>query len=87
MKVSELIEKLKDCPQDVRIVAPGYEDGFDDVLDTADVIIKPNAHAEQWFYGLHDHLLDEEPGSEKAIRLLTSRRDGDDNHSREGNNQ
>ena len=77
MKVSELIDKLKACPQDARVVAPGYEDGMDDILGVEDIIIKPNAHKEQWFYGLHDHLIHDEHGAEKAIRLKTSRRYGD----------
>ncbi len=77
MNVSELIEKLKGCPQNARVVAPGYEDGFDDVLDTQDVFIKPNANVERWYEGLHDHLLHDESGAEKAVRLMTSRRYGD----------
>ena len=78
MKVSELIEKLKAYPQDTRVVVPGYEDGLDDVLGTQDVYIMPNAHKKQWCYGLHDHLIHDEPGAEKAVSLKTSRRYGDD---------
>lgn len=77
MKVSELIEKLKSCPQDARVVAPGYEDGVDDVFGTKEVHIKPEAHADQWFYGHHAHLLKKEPGSEEVILLVTNRRYGD----------
>ena len=65
------------CTQDARIAVPCYENGFDDVLDVRDVFIKPNAHDEQWFYGLHDHLQHNEAGSEKAVRMITSRRYGD----------
>jgi len=81
MKVSELIEKLKDCPQDARVVAPGYEDGVDDILDVKDLFIKPDGHKDQWCYGLHDELLHDEPGAEKAIGLKTSRRCGDEKQS------
>jgi hypothetical protein len=77
MKVSELIGKLKSCPQDARVVAPGYEDGFDDVLGVEDIFIKPDANPDHLFYGHHEHLQKEEPGAEKAVRLKTSRRHGD----------
>lgn len=77
MKVSELIENLKACPQDARVVAPGYEGGVDDVLATEDILIKPNAFADQWYEGLHDQIQRDELGAEKAIRLMTSRRCGD----------
>ena len=77
MKVSELIEKLKECPQDTRVVAPGYEGGVDDVLATEDIFITPNAFADQWYEGLHDQIQSDEPGAERAIRLVTSRRCGD----------
>jgi hypothetical protein len=31
MTVSELIEKLKECPENMRVVVEGYESGFDDI--------------------------------------------------------
>ncbi|MFO7871258.1 MAG: hypothetical protein R6V03_07500 [Kiritimatiellia bacterium] len=78
MKVSELIEKLKGWPQDARVVAPGYEDGLDDITDIEDVFIMPGAHKEHWYYGIHDRLIKDEPGAEKAVGLKTTRRYGDD---------
>lgn len=77
MKVSELIEKLKTYPPDMRVVAPGYEDGFDDVLNAETVLIKPDANTDRWYYGRHEYLLKEEVGAETAIRLKTNRRCGD----------
>ncbi len=74
MKVSELIEKLKACPQDARVVVPGYEDGLDDVTGTEDVFIMPEAHRKHWYYGIHDRLIKDEPGAEKAVEFKTSRR-------------
>ena len=76
MRVSELIEKLKALPPDVRVVAPGYEDGLDDVLDAEEAPIKPGANAEKWYCGRHEHLLKEEAGAETAILLKTNRRCG-----------
>lgn len=78
MKVCELIEKLKGSPQDARVVVPGYEDGMDDVVGLDEVFIKPDAHKSQWFYGVHDHVPHEGQGTERAVRLLTSRRYGED---------
>jgi len=74
MKVSALIETLKTCPPDSRVVAPGYEDGMDDITGVADVFIMPDAHKKHWYYGIHDVLIKDEPGAEKAVWLKTSRR-------------
>lgn len=74
MKVIELIEKLKAFPPDMRVVAPGYEDDFDDVTGVDTILIKPDANGKQWCYGRHEYLTKEEPGAEKAVRLKTNRR-------------
>jgi len=74
MNVSELIEKLEGCPRDARVVAPGYEDGVDDVIDLEAVSIKPDAFSTEWFYGRHDCVSADESGSEMAVRLKTNRR-------------
>ena len=78
MKVNELIEKLKACPQDARVVVPGYEDGMDEVTGTEEIFVMPDAHKDQWYYGIHDRLIKNEPGAEKVIGLKTTRRYGDD---------
>ena len=67
MRVSELIEKLKAFRPDARVIAPGYEDGLDDVLDAEEASIKPDANADKWYCGRHEHLLKEEAGAETAI--------------------
>jgi hypothetical protein len=72
--VVELIEQLKAFPSDMRVVVPGYEDDFDDVIDADQVLIKPDVNGKQWYYGRYEYLTKEEPGAEKAVRLKTNRR-------------
>jgi hypothetical protein len=74
MKVCELIEKLKAFPSDMRVVAPGYDDDFDDVIEADQVLIKLDATDRHWCYGRHEYLMKPEPGAETAVRLKTNRR-------------
>lgn len=53
MTVAELIEKLKEMPQDRRVVTRGYEGGFDDVDDLTLMNIMLNFH-KAWYYGPHE---------------------------------
>ena len=53
MIVSELIEELKQFPQDQRVVVPGYEDGFDDIRLLHSIRIKGFVPA-AWYYGRYD---------------------------------
>jgi hypothetical protein len=74
VKVGELITKLKAFSPDMRVVAPGYEDDFDDVIEADQVLIKPDAKDRHWCYGRHEYLIKPEPGAETAVRLKTNRR-------------
>jgi hypothetical protein len=50
MKVAELIERLRACRQDARVVVQGYENGYDDISAVKEVSIKP-AIDPQWYDG------------------------------------
>lgn len=61
MNVKELIEKLKECDQDKRVILSGYEGGYCDITSLEDMTIVLNRNSE-WYYGKHDKPdADEEP--------------------------
>jgi hypothetical protein len=54
MTVSELIEQLKNYPADMRVLALGYEGGFDDInLKTDDIVFNVN-NKDTWYMGSHE---------------------------------
>jgi len=55
MTVAELIEKLKEYPQDLRVVVSGYEGGVDDVgyFEEMDIYLNYNTVR---FYGKHEEV-------------------------------
>lgn len=55
MTVKELIEILKEFDDDIRVMQPGYEGGYDDIerADIYDMCL--NVHPEH-YYGDHDIL-------------------------------
>ena len=53
MLVSELIEKLRELPQDSRIVVNGYEGGVVEVATANEITIALNVNTE-WYYGEHE---------------------------------
>jgi hypothetical protein len=67
MKVSELIEILKQQPPDMRVIVDGYEGGYSDVRNIRQTPIKLNVHT-SWYYGPHDRCQDNEEG-ETALLL------------------
>jgi len=52
MTVAELIEKLKEYPQDLRVVVRGYEGGVNDVSHFQELEILLNYY-DDWYYGKH----------------------------------
>ena len=55
MTVNELIEQLKNYPGDMRVLALGYEGGFDDIgLKTENIVFNAN-DKDQWYYGRHEY--------------------------------
>lgn len=58
MTVKELIEKLKEFDENMRVVVAGYEDGVDDAENVRAVKINLNQNTD-WFYGKHEVSSDE----------------------------
>ena len=70
LTVSELIEKLKEYPGDMRVLTLGYEGGYNDIdLDTADIVFNVN-DKDTWYYGPHEYVsfMDNLPNSESQWR-------------------
>ncbi len=53
MKVSELIDRLKEQPQDAMVVIDGYEGGVWEADSVKIVKIKTDVNSE-WYYGDHE---------------------------------
>lgn len=53
MNVSELIERLKEQPQDAMVVIDGYEGGVWEADSVKIVKIKTDVNSE-WYYGDHE---------------------------------
>lgn len=68
MTVSEMIEKLKEFPQDMRVIRAGYEGGFSDIDEFNYTPIKLNKNT-AWYYGKHDSPRDEEVADETALEI------------------
>jgi hypothetical protein len=52
MNVGQLIEQLKNYPQDLRVVVSGYEGGYNDVDTFENIKIVLDYH-EAWYYGYY----------------------------------
>jgi hypothetical protein len=55
MTVAELIEKLKEYPQDLRVVVRGYEGGVNDVNHFEELEILLDYY-DAWYYGKHEEV-------------------------------
>jgi hypothetical protein len=53
MTVSQLIEELKNYPQDLPVVVSGYEGGYNDVDAFENIDIVLDYHT-AWYYGRHE---------------------------------
>ena len=54
MTVNELIQQLQTYPGDMRVLALGYEGGFDDInLKTDDIVFDVN-NKDTWYFGTHE---------------------------------
>lgn len=56
MTIGELIEILKDYPQDVRVLTNGYEGGYNDVDIQALSTYAENVNT-AWYYGPHEEVM------------------------------
>ena len=56
MTVNELIQQLQTYPGDMRVLALGYEGGFDDInLKTDDIVFDVN-NKDTWYMGCHERV-------------------------------
>ena len=53
MNVGQLIEQLKNYPQDLRVVVRGYEGGYNDVDTFENLKLVLDYHS-AWYYGKHE---------------------------------
>lgn len=67
MTVKELIEKLKEFDENMRVVVAGYEGGVDDANSAIAVKIKLNQNT-AWYYGKHE-AVDDEDFDETAVQV------------------
>jgi hypothetical protein len=68
MTVNELIKLLQTYPGNIRVVAAGYEGGYNDVQDLEPIGLKLNVN-EEWYYGPHERPDDDVEGDEIALLL------------------
>jgi len=55
MTVAELIERLKNYPDNTRVLVPGYEAGYNDVvMDIDDIVLNARDDKRPWYYGPHE---------------------------------
>lgn len=66
MKISELIQKLKNYPEDMEVLVSSYEDGFDPITDCRVLPVKPYA-TKKWYYGVYDEEKSENQGKEALL--------------------
>ena len=67
MNVKELMDRLSEFPQDMRVVISGFEGGVNDVQGAAEIEIFLNRNT-AWYYGRHEAVTsyDDDKGDESA---------------------
>lgn len=58
MKVKDLIEKLKEYPEDMIVVSDGYEDGFDTIKDVRIIEAYRDKNKSWWNGDYNKHKID-----------------------------
>ena len=71
MNVQELIQHLEKLDPNTRVIIRGYEGGFSDITNIADIPIKLNVNT-AWYYGPHEEVYDED-ADERAYLLYALR--------------
>jgi len=69
MTVSELIEKLKQMPQDALVVAEGYEDGYDTIKSVYEITLA-DVKKKEWYIGIYKTLRTDTENAFKAVLLF-----------------
>ena len=69
MTVAELIEKLKEYPQDIRVVVRGYEDGVDDVERAEEIEIYLN-YFDSAYCGEHREVISNMPEDYEKVPAI-----------------
>jgi hypothetical protein len=54
VKVKELIEALKDYPEDMMVVLRGYEGGYSEITDSCEIMLALVDNADRWYFGEHE---------------------------------
>ena len=70
MTTAELINRLKEYPDDMRVVVAGYENGFDDIETIKNVVLGLRPDKEEWD-GKYEKSTDK--NATNAIALLGDR--------------
>lgn len=70
MTVAELIAKLSAFPPEMRVVASGYEQGYDDIR-TIDIIpVRLNAgKGTGWYNGEHGHVIEKTARTTDVVHI------------------
>jgi len=72
MTVQELIQHLEKLDPNTRVIIRGYEGGYNDITNIADIPIKLNVNT-AWYYGVHEEVLTDEDADEHAYLLYALR--------------
>jgi len=73
MTVSELMNLLRDMPQNHPVVIRGYERGVDDVALVEEVEVDLNAN-DEWYYGRHEIASNVDDKSVPAVYLSAAKK-------------
>ena len=76
--VAELIAKLKEMPQDARVVVDGYEGGLTDPPAIYTVPIVCDENGDSWVYGPHEKWSQSSSSPADEVAVHISRYDKDD---------
>jgi hypothetical protein len=68
MTVNELIKMLQTYHGDMRVVVSGYEGGYNDIKNIAQIELNLDVNKE-WYYGPHECPDDGAKGDERALLL------------------
>lgn len=69
MKISELIEQLKNYPQDLQVVVSGHEGGYDDIIKIQKIKVMLN-HNEDVFRGKNEMWFDKQQKADDVLWIV-----------------